>query len=192
MSLFFETLKIQNNKIQNLFFHNQRLNDTIRQNFHIASNIDLSNEVQQGDLSFERCKVIYEKSIKSIQFFPLIPRKLQSFKVLETNITYNYKSVDRDCINELYLQKGSCDDILMINDGLLTDTSIANIAFFDGKNWITPKRPLLKGTMRASLLKKQLILEKDVKMKDIKNASRFALMNALIGFHEVKALKLEF
>jgi len=189
---FFETVKIQKGEIQNLSFHNKRLNLTIKQNFEIDAKIDLQEHVQQEDFSLERCKVIYEKSIKKIQFFPLIPRKFQSFKVLETNITYNFKNVDREDIELLMSQKGSCDDIIMIKEGLVTDTSIANIAIYDGVKWITPKKPLLKGTYRESLLKKQLLLEKDVKMKDIKNAVRFAIMNALVGFYEVKGVKLEF
>ncbi len=77
----------------------------------------------------------------------------------------------------------------MIKEGLLTDTSIANIAIYDGKQWITPKSPLLKGTFRAMMLEKQLLLEKDVKIKDIKNAQGFALMNALLGFYEIKGAK---
>jgi len=80
----------------------------------------------------------------------------------------------------------------MIKEGLVTDTSIANIAIYDGIKWITPKKPLLKGTFRESMLEKQLLLEKDVRIKDIQNSVRFVLMNALIGFYEVKGAKFKF
>ena len=189
---FFETLKIEKGEIQNLSFHNKRLNHTIKQNFDIDAKIDLQEHVKQEDFSLQRCKVIYDKEIKTILFFPLIPRKFQSFKVLETNTTYNFKNVDRKDIEFLMSQKDSCDDIIMIKEGLVTDTSIANIAIYDGLKWITPKKPLLAGTYRESMLKKQLILEKDVKIKDIKNAVRFAIMNALIGFYEIKGVKFKF
>ncbi len=189
---FFETLKITQGEIQNLSLHNKRLNHTIKENFGVDANIDLSKHVQQEDYGLRRCKVIYGKSIKEIQFFPLIPRIFQSFKVLEADIVYNFKNVDREDITSLFNQKGTCDDIIMIKDGLVTDTSIANIAMYDGLKWITPKSPLLKGTFRESMLEKQLLLEKDVKIKDIKNVTRFALMNALIGFYEVKRVKFIF
>ncbi len=189
---FFETLKVQDGEIRNLSFHNKRLNRTIEQNFGIDAKIDLQEHVQQGDKALERCKVIYDKEIKTIQFFPLIPRIFQSFKLFETNITYNFKNVDRENIELLVSQKGTCDDIIMIKDDLVTDTSIANIAIYDGFKWVTPKKPLLAGTYRESLVEKQLLLEKDVKIKDIKNAVRFALMNALLGFYEVKGAKFEF
>jgi 4-amino-4-deoxychorismate lyase len=185
MSLFFETLKVTKGKIENLFYHNKRVNHTIETIFHQPSSIDLSKHIFQKDFTKERCKVIYDKEIKTIQFFPIKPRIFQSFKIIETNITYNFKSVDREEIDNLFLQKGNCDDILMVKDGLVTDTSIANIAIFDGQTWMTPKVPLLRGTLRESLIEKQLLLEKDVKIEDIKNAQGFALMNALLGFQIV-------
>ncbi len=190
MSLFFETLKVTNGTIANVDFHNKRLNNTIKRHFEIDAKIDLRDYIQQPDNTLQRCKVIYHKKIDKIQFFPLSPRKIQSFQVLHTDITYNFKNVDRADIDALFEKRRHCDEIIMIKDGLVTDTSIANIAYYDGFHWITPKKPLLEGTMRASLLKKQLLLEKDVKIKDIKNAVRIALMNALIGFQELKSGKI--
>ena len=43
------------------------------------------------------------------------------------------------------MHKREQDEILITRNGLLTDTSIANIALFNGKEWHTPKHPLLKG-----------------------------------------------
>jgi 4-amino-4-deoxychorismate lyase len=190
MSLFFETLRLKDGKIQNLRFHNQRLNHTIHAYYGIKSHIDLQQHVHPKEFTLERCKVLYDTDIKTVQFFPLKPRKVQSLKLLETKIKYNFKYADREGIDQLFLQRGDCDDILMVQDGLVLDTSIANIAYHDGKQWITPRHPLLKGTMRAYLIEKQLLLEKDVKIKDIKKATRFAVMNALVGFHEIQGVKL--
>ena len=186
---FFETLKVTKGEIQNLTYHNKRLNETIKSNFGFDAKIDLQMHIQQEDLALERCKVIYSECIDSIQFFPLIPRTFHSFKFIKTDITYNFKNVDREDIISLQEKKGTCDDIIMIKEGFVTDTSIANIVIYDGNQWITPKKPLLKGTFRAMMLEKQLLLEKDVKIKDIKNAQGFALMNALLGFYEVKEAK---
>ena len=65
---------------------------------------------------------------------------------------------------------------------MITDTSIANIAFYDGEKWLTPKRPLLKGTTRARYLKSGLVIEKDIFVDDIKLFTKVALMNAMIDF----------
>ena len=58
----------------------------------------------------------------------------------------------RGKLNELFAKKGSCDDVIIVRNGLITDSSYANLIFFDGREWITPKVPLLEGTCRARLL----------------------------------------
>ena len=50
-----------------------------------------------------------------------------------------------------------------VKNGRLTDTSYSNIALFDGNRWVTPAHPLLKGTMRQSLIDKGLLKEKGIK-----------------------------
>ncbi len=190
MSLFFETLKIQNGIIQNLHLHNSRLNRTILENFNITTDIDLSQyiNIPSKEKNY-RCKVLYTKTIEDIEFYPLKNRVFQSFKLIETNIKYTYKSTNRKKIDLLFKQRGACHDIIMVKDGILTDTSIANIAFFDGSVWITPKTPLFKGIYREYLLKHKLILEKNVRIKEVENYTGFAIMNAILGFHEIKNAK---
>ena len=182
MSLFFETIRVIDKKIQNLHYHNARLNHTIQANFGIQANIDLREHIEQRDLDKERCKVLYSDTIKEVQFFTLTPRKVHSLKVLQSDITYNFKNVDREEIDKLFSKKENCDDILIIKDGFVTDTSIANIALYDGERWVTPQKPLLRGTLREKLLEKERLVTKDIKIEDLKHFSHLALMNAMIGF----------
>ena len=65
----------------------------------------------------------------------------------------------------MFLIRQDKDDILIVKNGLLTDTSIANIALYDGNDWYTPLHPLLKGTKRAELLDKGVLKEKEIKIK---------------------------
>ena len=71
MSLFFETVKIKDKKIQNLKYHNERLNKTIKENFQIESKLDLRDFVKTNDHIPLRCKIIYDKEIRSVEFFPI-------------------------------------------------------------------------------------------------------------------------
>jgi len=190
MSLFFETLLIKDQKINNLIYHNARLNETIKRNFNIESDIDLAKIVKIDSHKAHRCKVIYDKDIQDIQLFPLIKREFKTFKLIHSDIEYNFKYLNRSYLENLYKQREDCDDIIIVKDNLITDTTIANIAYFDGKDWFTPKTPLLKGSMRAYLLKNKLLLEKDVKIEDIKNAKKIAIMNAIIGFYEIDDFEL--
>ncbi len=130
----------------------------------------------------KRVKVIYSNKIERVEYYPIKKRKFKSFKIVNSDIEYPYKYYNREDIDKLVSTKGICDDIIVAKDGLLRDTSIANIALFDGQNWLTPKSPLLKGTVRESLLRKQIVLEKDVKIEELEKAKGFAIINAIVGF----------
>ena len=45
------------------------------------------------------------------------------------------------CSIELKKQQGDCDEILIIRDNHLTDTSYTNVALYDGQQWFTPLYP---------------------------------------------------
>ncbi|WP_309546477.1 aminotransferase class IV [Hoylesella marshii] len=81
--------------------------------------------------------------------------------------------------------KGVCDDVLIVRNGLLTDTSYTNIALYDGYQWFTPATPLLEGTMRASLLDSGMLIEKDILLSDLPHYQYIALFNAMIDMGEL-------
>ena len=77
------------------------------------------------------------------------------------------------------------DDVLIVRRGWLTDTSICNIALWNGKQWITPSVPLLAGTKRASLLDRGEMVAGDIRPEDLPGYSRIRLFNAMIEFGEI-------
>ena len=65
-------------------------------------------------------------------------REIRSLKVVvDDRIDYSFKSADRSSLNRLTAQKGDCDEIIIVKNGLVTDTSFTNIAVFDGEQWLT-------------------------------------------------------
>lgn len=123
---------------------------------------------------------LYTQEIELVEYLPYVPKEIQTFKIVKSNIEYAYKYSDRRELQSLILP--SYDDIIIQKNDLLTDTSIANIAFFDGQKWVTPKSPLLEGTTRARLLDEKFLTLKNIRSLDIQSFSHFALMNAMIGF----------
>jgi 4-amino-4-deoxychorismate lyase len=184
--MFFETIRIEDGKIYYIEYHNKRLNQTIYKNFRKKSDIDLLNFIEPPKDGLYRCKVFYDKEIKKIEFFPYTPKKIKSLKLVEANINYPYKHIDRSNIEAL-IKKDEADDIVIIKNGYITDTSIANIALFFENRWYTPKEPLLKGTTRDRLIKSRFLIPANLTKTDIKKAKKIALMNAMIGFCEVDA-----
>lgn len=86
-----------------------------------------------------RVRVSYAKEIENIEYLPYVPRKIESFTLVESRLEYPYKICAREDITKL-LQEGS-DDIIIVRKGMLKDTSIANIALQLNGVWYTPKEP---------------------------------------------------
>lgn len=179
---YFETIKCDDFEIYNLEFHEKRVAKTI------AMNLNLQDYIYPSSSKFLRCKVIYDESgVLSVDYFPYKKVEKKSFKlVFDDKINYSKKALDRSCIDNLFFKKDECDEIIIIKNGLITDTSIANIAIFDGSNWLTPKKPLLEGTTRGRLLSNGDLIEKDITVNMLKSCEKLALMNAMIDFDEVK------
>ena len=182
---FIETLLITN-KINNLELHNIRMNKTRKHFYGNVNLIDLKDyiEIKQNI----RCRVLYDRDIQKVEYFNLVKREFKKFKIVESDIDYSFKYANREELNSLKIDE--YDEIIIVKNGLITDTTISNLAFFD-KEWITPKTPLLKGTKREELIKKGLLKEKDIKIDDIKNFSKMAMMNAILGFYEIDEISVE-
>ncbi len=183
----FETIQIKNGKPLHVRFHNERFWFTCKNYFQIDTNLDLASLINPL-MKDCRCKIIYDINSFNVLYYPLVQkRKFEHFCIVKTPKEYPYKTVQRDWLDAL--RKGF-DDAILIKDNLLLDTTIANIALkIDGK-WFTPKKPLLKGTTRQRLLKKGMIVPADLCVEDLKNAQKFAIMNALLGFLELDLKKL--
>ncbi len=103
-----------------------------------------------------------KKAIEEITYVPYQRRKVPLLRLVRPDtIDYTYKSTNREELNSLYAQRETADDILVVRNGYLTDTSISNIALYDGNTWFILRRARYsKGTKRAELLDKHLIQER--------------------------------
>lgn len=190
MCQFIETIRIENGQIHNLSYHNHRLNETRAHFFKDSQPIDLADFIEVPATEQEKdrikCRVLYARSIEEVTYAPYRLHPVHTLKLINCNeISYSYKSTDRNLLNKLHNQRGKADEILIIKNHLLTDTSIANIALFDGTHWYTPSIPLLKGTQRADLLEKEMLLEKTLTIDNLYSYQQIALFNAMISFGEV-------
>lgn len=121
---------------------------------------------------------------------PYFYRTINTLAPVHDNlINYGEKSEDRRVIEHLWAQRGQCDDILIIKNGLVTDTSFCNILLLDGNglsnsgdSWVTPSAPLLEGTCRARLLDQGLITATEIPLADLKKYTKFMLINAFMDF----------
>jgi len=185
MQQLLETIKIIDGIPQFLAFHNQRFNDARQFLFHATDIIDLHEIIQPSTMTgIERCRVIYAQQVEKVEFLPYQTRRFQRFKIVtDDTICYDFKYLNREILNQLVQKKGDCDDILIIKQGWVTDTSIANVAFWDQRQWLTPTTPLLKGTTRERLLREKQLIEAPIRVEMLGQFSQMALMNAMLGFY---------
>jgi len=175
--VFFETIKCFDFEVYNLFYHKQRISRTI------GINIQLEEYIYPPNDKLLKCKVIYDDSgILDIQYAEYNKKDISTFKLIyDDNIKYSKKYLNRDCIDKLK-KNITEDEIIIVKDGLITDTSIANIAILYNDIWITSKKPLLIGTSRNRYIDNNLIIPKDITVKMLKESKKIALLNAMIDF----------
>lgn len=194
MSRFLETIKVQHRRMLNLDYHQHRVARTMAHFFPGADVPVISDKITIPDWLDEgtfKCRITYGTAIGNIEFESYTPRTIHSLKVVfDDEIDYSFKFADRNRLHHLTSMKGNCDDILIIKNGLITDTSYCNILFFDGDHWVTPKLPLLHGTCRQRLLDKGLITAKEIRHHHLCNFSQFMLINALLDFDETRIVDI--
>ena len=188
---FVETIKIKEGEAKAIAYHQERLERTLRHFFPSLCNATSMPSLEKlvaptADMDFYKARVVYgEQGVKDITYAAYAMREIRSLQVVENDaITYDYKSTDRSSLDALVAQKGDCDEIIIVKNGLITDTSFTNLALFDGNRWLTPKHPLLLGTKRAQLLEAGIIEEAELTLEDLRKAEKVSLFNAMIDFGE--------
>jgi 4-amino-4-deoxychorismate lyase len=151
----------------------------------------LSSVIEAPPKGLYRCRILYHKTIHTIDYIPYLPKEIHRLKIVSSNISYSYKYADRTPLNDLLEKEKHYDEVIIEKEGLLTDTTIANIAFYDGEQWVTPAKPLLEGTMRAKLLDEGYLYKKEIKREDLKAYRRVALMNSMLGFKILNDFSIE-
>ena len=190
MSRLLESIRISNQKIHNLAYHQARLDIVQKTNYQGFTAIDLSKILSKKVPFLHphrvfKCRVLYGEGLEKIEFHPYTPKPISTLKIVHsTTIQYSHKWENRAVINALYAERQDCDDVLIIKKGMVTDTSYCNIVFGDGQIWWTPARPLLAGTQRAKLLAEKRIQEKEIKLGDIRQFQAFKLINSMLPLEE--------
>ncbi len=196
MKQFVETIRIENGVPRLFDEHVARLQNTALHYFGTSLEISIQQLLPPPAMKQNvlKCRVLYSEKIESVEFEPYQKRNIQNLKLVHDNrIGYTYKSTDREQLNRLLAQKGDADEIIIVKNGFVTDSSFSNLLFENEEGLFTPSSFLLNGVQRQSLLKSGLIRELAIREEDISNFSKIHLINAMllpreivIGINQVK------
>lgn len=186
MSRLIESIKLQDGKYFNLPYHNQRMNNSLEELYGSKQSFNLEEFLPS--LAFTKkglykCRIVYDDGSKHVEFIPYAPQIINRLRIVENNlISYPHKFKERGKIDSAFGKREGCDDVLIVKNNLVTDSSYANIVFKRKGTWITPDSPLLPGTTRQRLLDKGLIKAEVIRKQDIETFESFKLINAMLGF----------
>lgn len=188
-----ETIAIQNGEIKNLYYHQQRYQQAMRYLTQSSHNFDLPYiEIPPEFLTgLIRCRLNYNQENYHYEFFLYQAREIKSYQcVVDDKIDYRYKYANRQTLESLLAQKGESDDIIIIQQGKVTDSSIGNLLFLKQGQWFSPQTPLLAGTQRAKLLAEHRIQLIDIEYHQITQFERMMMVNALNPFDEQRSIEI--
>ena len=178
-----ETIKCKDGKLYHLPFHQRRFSMARKEYLRATEHILLQDIIQVPEnckAGLFKCRVLYSQRIEKVEFLPPSYRTVKSLKLVEDNeIDYHLKYANRERLNQLFEQRGNCDDILIIKNDCITDSYTANPVFWDGQNWWAPDTPLLAGTQRARLLEEGKIKVCRITPADFHKYTKVGLINAM-------------
>lgn len=178
---FIETIRLQGGILHHLALHQARVDRTLAH--YALPPLDLkavlSGVESQYPDGLYKCRVLYGATVPEVDVKPYTPLIRHRVSLVESNIDYAYKSADRAGLNAL-LRTAGTDDIIIVKDGLVTDSAIANLVFESSQGLFTPRVPLLEGVQRSYLLQSGQITPMDIRVADLRQFDCVHFINAMV------------
>jgi len=195
MSLLLETIKVKEGRLYNIDYHSERYNRSRRELFGAGLKDDLTSKIiipAYARKGVYKCRIEYDDHIRKIEFIKYEIRPVESLRMVEAgDLVYDHKFIERGGIDKLMKIRGNCDDILIIKDGFITDTSYSNIVVRDDSGrWFTPSSYLLKGTKRSYLLDKGIISEAEITPASLRKYKELKLINSMIDIKDTAGITI--
>ncbi|MDG6895832.1 aminotransferase class IV family protein [Volucribacter amazonae] len=183
----FETIAFEQGQAQHLDYHQARYQRSLRHYYGInaeKSAVDFRQVLQLPSHCTEpliRCRVDYNDRHIQIQYTAYQRRCFRHFLPLVVNqpLNYSLKWADRSLLQQYYAQRGDYDEVMLVQQNLITDCTIGNLVFKRQGQWFTPKSPLLAGTQRQYLLDQQRIELRDIYLHELDLFEEVRLINAM-------------
>jgi 4-amino-4-deoxychorismate lyase len=194
---FIESIRVKDGRLCNLGAHIRRSSNTLLHHFGISGELPFGElyvsalAAMEGDnAGLYKLRVVYGREVVSVSLAPYKEPVSLSLKIVECNhIDYSFKYEDRSVFADLLQYKGDCDDILIVKDGLVTDTSFGNIVYELDGELFTPASPLLNGTKREFMLQEGLLKERNLQIGELHRSSAFYMINAMLNMLPVTLLR---
>ena len=189
-----ETISFDNGAFQRIPLHEDRMNRSRRDLFESLDPLSLDQFLQIPESLKDqkvKCRISYADKIEDIEYQIYIQKEIKSLKLVsDDTINYNYKFKNRDSLNSLLIKRCNADEILIVKNDQITDTSFTNIVFLKQGIWFTPESPLLPGTRRKDYLLKNLIFPRIIRPDELHQYEGARLINAMLSLEEAETIPI--
>ena len=185
--MFLETICIKNGVVQNQEAHISRMEQT-GANFGFSAPalpclVSMLPESLRGEKV--KCRIEYREEIQNIDFAAYTPKIIRSLMLVEaSDVNYSFKFSDRAELNSLNDKRERCDEILIVQNGCITDTTYSNVVFRKNNAFFTPDTYLLNGTKRQRLLRKSIIQETRITADNLKEFDYVYFINSMLDIED--------
>lgn len=161
--------------------HQARVNATLGSKL-----LDLEDALKEKpwpDQGLYRLRIDYDQTgnIISGEMTPYVKRRIEQMALVDPGrVDYALKWTDRSSLERARAMAPEADEVIIAQDGRITDTSFSNLLFGDGQHWVTPDRPLLAGTKRQDLLERGIITAVAFGVEDIRRYPLCSLITAML------------
>lgn len=190
----FETLAVRDGQFQNLLYHQQRVNYAFQHFFKAECHLDLAKIIVPDEFKsgFFRCRIDYSATDFNIGFYSYLPRRITRFQLVYTeNLDYQFKYTDRKRFDfSKNLQIDNADEVIIINNGFVSDCTIGNLLFYRNGKWFSPQHYLLKGTQLSYLLDQKFVELLPICADDLFSFEQIMVINALNPFDPTRAIPI--
>lgn len=195
MYRFLETIRIENGVPCNIEGHLLRMKRTLGKNFDTFETIFIAKGgvivPEKFSTGIVKARMLYDEKHFNISFSKYKKRDISRLILIKNKgIIYNKKFSDRSALDHISANLDQKSDFLLVNRGLITDTSYCNVALQMGHKWFTPSYPLLDGTQRRQLLNNKTIFYKRIHVEDLQFYTSIKLFNAMMTWDEAIELPI--
>ncbi|MCK5820259.1 MAG: aminotransferase class IV [Bacteroidales bacterium] len=188
MSLLLESIRINQGKPDNLSAHEERISrsqlalEGIRQ---LPPLEKIFKSTPPPNTRLLKARIVYNSDMYKIDYHEYSRAIIKSLQVCqEKSIYYPHKFANRRRLNNLKKTFPKYTEALIVIGNRITDTTFTNLAFWNGKKWLSPMYPLLPGTRRASLINQGLIELHDIQLSQLMDFEKVRLFNAMMPWDE--------
>ena len=190
---FFETIRYVNGVLENVSYHQARINRTVSA---LGGETSIQLDKTQLVHDFEKDIVYKIKCLYNLEGAYHIEKAVYQKKIIQTvaihqaaQEEYQFKYTNRTWLNDA-LKNAGTDEMIIVQNNMIKDGNYANLVFFNGSEWHTPLHPLLLGTHRARLIDENKIIEKDITLSDLANYTILKYINAMMLWEESPEIEI--